>query len=199
MFSPPRTRRYAAVLAALAVLAVTGCSGEDEPSPTSEPTESMQEPSEAPTIGIEPVTESGEIVGRLPRKDRKRVEGAVSRTAVRFLDAAYLAGEYPRSNFNGALAGFTSGAVAVARRDANLLTNRQLGQRIDSVTATGLRVTVDLLAVNKRAVAATARVRLGFRTTGRVEKRMRVQGELRLTKRERTWKIFAYDLSKGAF
>lgn len=199
MFSPPRTRRYAAVLAALAVLAVTGCSGEDEPSPTSEPTESMQEPSEAPTIGIEPVTESGEIVGRLPRKDRKRVEGTVSRSAVRFLDAAYLAGEYPRSNFNGALAGFTSGAVAVARRDANLLTNRRLGQRIDSVTATGLRVTVDLLAVNKRAVAATARVRLGFRTTGRVEKRVRVQGELRLTKHEGTWKIFAYDLSKGAF
>ena len=199
MFSPPRTRRYAAVLAALAVLAVTGCSGEDEPSPTSEPTESMQEPSDAPTIGIEPVTESGEIVGRLPRKDRKRVEGTVSRSAVRFLEAAYLAGEYPRSNFNGALPGFTSGAVAVARRDANLLTNRKIGQRIDSVTATGLRVKVDLLAVNRRAVAATAHVRLGFRTTGRFEKRVRVQGELRLTKREGTWKIFAYDLSKGAF
>jgi len=67
------------------------------------------------------------------------------------------------------------------------------------VTATGLKVKVDLLAVNQRAVAATAHVRLGFRTTGRFEKRVRVQGELRLTKREGTWKIFAYDLSKGAF
>lgn len=198
MFSPPRSRRYAAVLAALAVLVVTGCSG-DEPSPSSEPTESMQEPSDAPTLTIEPVTESGEVVGRLPRKDRKRVEARVSRTAVRFLDAAYLAGEYPRSNFNGSLTGFTRGAAAVARRDAALLTNRPIGKRIDSVTATGLRVKVDLLAVKKRAVAATARVRLGFRTTGRFEKRVRVQGELRLTKREGTWKIFAYDLSKGAF
>jgi len=123
----------------------------------------------------------------------------VSRLAVRFLEAAYVAGEYPRSRFDGAFPGFTRGAVAAARRDAGLLTNRRIGQRIDSVTATGLRVTVDLLAVNQRAVAATAHVRLGFRTTGRFEKRVRVQGELRLTKREGTWKIFAYDLSKGAF
>jgi len=198
MSSPPRPRRFAAVLATVALLAVTGCSG-DEPAPSSVPTESMGEPSAAPTLQIEPVTESGEIVGRLSRKDRKRVEETVARAAVRYLEAAYVAGDYPRSGFNGSFQAFTSGAVAVARRDRDLLTNRRIAQRVDSVTPTGLRVKVDVLAVRKRAVAATAHVRLGFRTTGRFEKRVRVQGELRLTRQDGAWKIFAYDLTKGAF
>lgn len=199
MSSPPRSRRFAAVLATLAVLAVTGCSGDEEPAPSSETTESMGEPSEAPTLQIAPVTESGETVGRLPRKDRNRVEQAVSRAAVRYLEAAYVAGNYPRARFNGSFEGFTPGAAAAARRDRDLLTNRKIGKRVDSVTATGLRVEVDLLAVRKRAVAATAHIRLGFRTTGRFERRVRVQGELRLTKSDGAWKIFAYDLTKGAF
>lgn len=195
MSSPPRTRRFAAVLTIAAVLAVAGCSG-DESAP-SEPSESLHEPSAAPTLQIEPVTESGVIVGRLPRKDRARVEQRVSRTAVRFLEAAYVAGEYPRSDFNGRPPGFTAGAAEAARRQRSLLTNQRIGERIDGVTPTLLRVKVDLLAVRKRAVAGTAHVQLGFRTTGKVERRVRVQGELRLTKRQGDWKIFAFDLTKG--
>ena len=57
---------------------------------------------------------------------------------------------------------------------------------------------VDLLAANKHAVAATAHVELGFRTAGDVRKRVRVQGRLLLTKQDGRWKIFAYDVSKGA-
>lgn len=196
MSSPPRTWRSAVALATVAVLTVAGCSGDDQ-APPRESSPSLQEPSEAPTIQIEPVTESGVIVGRLPRKDRKRVEAAVSRTAVRLLETAYLSGEYPRTDFSGSFPGMTPGAAAVARRQRNLLTNQRIGGRIDGVTPTLLRVKVDLLAVRKRAVAATAHVRLGFRTTGKVEKRVRVQGELRLTKRRGTWRIFAYDLRKG--
>jgi hypothetical protein len=197
MSSPPNRRRYAAVVAILLTLSVTGCSGDEEPAPRSEPSESLAEPSDAPTLEIEPVVVSGTIVGRLPRKDRSRVEGVVSRTAVGFLEAAYVAGDYPRSDFSGTFPGFTTGAAAVARRDRNLLTNQRIGERIDSVTPTLLRVKVDLLAVNKRAVAATAHVKLTFRTSGKATKRVSVQGELRLTKRDGDWKIFAYDLTKG--
>ncbi len=197
MSSPPNRRRYAAVLAAVVALSVTGCSGDDEPAPSSDPSETLAEPSEGPTLEIEPVLESGTIVGRLPRKDRSRVEGVVSRTALRFLEAAYLAGDYPRSDFSGTFPGFTAGTAMVARRDRNLLTNQRIGERIDGVTPTLLRVRVDLLAVNKRAVAATARVKLRFRTAGKATKRVSVQGELRLTKRDGDWKIFAYDLTKG--
>lgn len=197
MSTPPSRRRYAAVLASLVALSVTGCSGDDEPGPSSDPSGSLAEPGDAPTLEIEPVVVSGTIVGRLPRKDRSRVEGAVSRTAVGFLEAAYLDGDYPRSDFSGTFPGFTTGAAAVARRDRNLLTNQRIGERIDGVTPTLLRVKVDLLAVGKRAVAATAHLKLRFRTSGTVKKRVSVQGELRLTKRDGDWKIFAYDLTKG--
>ena len=57
------------------------------------------------------MTTSGTIVGRLPRKDRARVEKAVSDRAVRFLNAAYLAGDYPRQDFRNAFPGFTGGAA----------------------------------------------------------------------------------------
>jgi hypothetical protein len=202
MSSPPKRRRYQAfsltALALLVAVSATGCSGDDEPAPSTEPSGSLADPSDAPTLEIEPVLESGAIVGRLPRKDRGRVEGVVSRTAVGFLEAAYLAGDYPRSDFSGTFPGFTTGAATVARRDRNLLTNQRIGERIDGVTPTLLRVKVDLLAVHKRAVAATAHVKLRFRTSGDVTKRVSVQGELRLTKRDGDWKIFAYDLTKGA-
>lgn len=195
MSSPPRTWRPTVALATVAVLTLAGCSGDDQAPSESGP--SLQEPSEAPTIQIEPVTESGVVVGGLPRKDRERVEAAVSRTSVRMLESAYLSGEYPRTDFSGSFRGLTPGAAAVARHQVDLLTNQRIGGRIDGVTPTLLRVKVDLLAVRKRAVAATAHVQLAYRTTGKVERRVRVQGELRLTKRGGTWKIFAYDLTKG--
>jgi len=194
-----RPRRIVAVVATLGVLAVTGCSGDEEsPDPAADPTESLSEPSDAPTLEVEPVTKSGTIVGQLPKKDRARVEKAVSDRAVRFLKAAYLAGDYPRQDFRDAYPGFTGGAAKVARHDRALLTNQPIGDRIDDVTPTGLTVKVDLLAANKHAVAATAHVELGFRTAGDVRKRVRVQGRLLLTKQDGHWKIFAYDLSKGA-
>ena len=46
--------------------------------------------------------------------------------------------------------------------------------------------------------AATAHVELAFRTAGKIQKRYRVQGRLLMTKQNGNWKIFAYDLSKGA-
>lgn len=179
-----------------------GCSGGDEPSPeaetTTSPSAELSEPTDAPTLEVEPVTKSGTIVGRLPKKDRSRVERAISDRAVRFLNAAYLAGDYPRADFRDSYPGFTGGAAKLARKDRALLTNQPIGERIDEVTPTRITVKVDLLAVNKHAVASTAHVELAFRTAGRVEKRVRVQGRLLLTKKDGRWKIFAYDLSKGA-
>lgn len=197
-----RTARSAAVLVAVGALAVAGCSGGDEPSAgtgsTGSPTMELSEPTDAPTLEVEPVTKSGSIVGRLPRKDRARVEQAISDRAVRFLNAAYLAGDYPRADFRDAYPGFTGGAAKLARKDRALLTNQPIGERIDAVTPTAIKVKVDLLAVSTRAVASTAHVELAFRTAGKVQKRVRVQGRLLLTKKDGRWKIFGYDLSKGA-
>ncbi len=44
----------------------------------------------------------------------------------------------------------------------------------------------------------TARVRLGFRTTGELERTVRVQGRLYLTHNDGGWQVFGYDVSKGA-
>ena len=46
------------------------------------------------------------------------------------------------------------------------MTNADLGDRIDGVTATRRAITVDLLAVAGTARAATARVHLTFTTSG---------------------------------
>lgn len=202
MTTTSRRGRFVAVLVTLGALSAAGCSGGDEPAPgaetTSSPTVELSEPTDAPTLEVEPVTKSGSIVGRLPKRDRTRVEGAVSDIAVRFLNAAYLAGDYPRADFRDSYPGFTGGAARVARNDLRLLTNKPIGEKVDEITATGIGVKVDLLAVGKRAVASTAHVELAFRTVGKIKKRFRVQGRLLMTKKNGSWKIFAYDLSKGA-
>ena len=192
-----RPRRLAASLALATALLVAGCSGDKSP-PSADPSESLIEPSDAPTLRVEPVTTSGTIVGRLPRKDRKRVEQSVSRVAVRWLETAYLSGRYPRRHFRHTYPGFTGGAARAARHDQTLLSNRAIARRVDSVTPTSIRVRVDLLAVDKRASSATAHVELKFRTTGKVRRHYRVGGRLLLTRPHGHWKIFGYDLSKGA-
>jgi hypothetical protein len=193
-----RSRRVVAVTAALAALSLAACSGDEEPAPTSEPTASFGEPSAAPTLEVEPVVKPGSIVGRLARKDRRRVVEAVSGVAVRYLRAAYLTGDYPRTSFGDAFAVFTPGAARAARADRTLLTNVGVGKRVEEVTAARLGVTVDVLAVDGGARAATAHVKLVFRTTGGYDKRVQVQGRLRMTKQDGRWTVFAYEMSKGA-
>lgn len=180
------------------VVLLGGCSGDaDPPQPEASSSESLLEPSDAPTLAVEPVVSSGRIVGRLPRADRRRVEKAVSRVVVRWLDAAYLGGEYPRGSFRDSFPGFTPGARAVAQRDLVLMSNKGIGTRVDSVVPSAIRVRVDLLAVEKRAAAATAHLTLRFRTDGRVSRRYRVSGRLMLTRQDGSWRIFAYDVAKS--
>lgn len=193
-----RRRCQAAVAAVLVALSMTGCSGGEEgAAPRAEPSESLIEPSDAPTLRVEPVTTSGDIVGRLPRSERRRVERAVSRVAVGWLDAAYLGGKYPRRSFRAAFPGFTRGARAAARSDARLMSNKALGRRISAVTPTSVRVRVDLLAVDKRAVSGTAHVDARFRTEGRVERSYRIAGRLMMTRHDRRWQVFGYDVSRS--
>ncbi|QZY30175.1 hypothetical protein [Nocardioides coralli] len=185
-------------LALLLPLVATSCSGDDEePRPDADPSPSLQEPEEAPTLAVEPVTTTGRVLGRLPRKDRVRVERAVSRVAVRWMDDAFLGGRYPRSGFGSSFAVFTPGARAAARRDLGRMTNKLVGRRVDAVTPTAISVEVDLLAVRLRAVTATAHVDLRFRTTGKVERDYRVAGRLMMTRQQPGWRVFAYDIARG--
>ena len=61
------------------------------------------------------------------------------------------------------------------------------------------KVTVDVLAPRGRPAGATARVDLVFKTTGDATKRVTVHGQLFLSPAAHgKWRIFGYDVSKGA-
>lgn len=153
------------------------------------------------TLAAAPVTtRTGfhRVHGRLPEARRKPVRREVAKVVQRWWQAAYLGGTYPRTGFRDAFPGFTRGARAQARRDVRLMSNRDIGGRVDSVTQEVGKVRLDVLAVDGRAHAVTARFRLRFSTTGRAARTTVVRGRLFLTQRHGPWRVFGYDVSKGA-
>jgi hypothetical protein len=198
MTHPFRPALLGALLALSLALGTAACSGDDEPDPGAEPTAPGQETDNGREFEIETVTTIGRVVGRLPRRDLNRLERKVTGLVQGWFNAAFVGGDYPRSDFRKAFPGFTAGARAEARREQRLLTNRGLGSRIDEVTPTASRIRLDVLAVNRRAVGATARFLLEFRTEGKADRRVRVQGRLLLTREAAGWRIFGYDVAKGS-
>jgi hypothetical protein len=171
-----------------------GCSRGEESAETSP---SLAEPGDAPTLEIEPVTHLGRVTGQLPRKDARVVEERVSTIAVRWLTDAYVGGRYPRETFDNSFADFSRGARAAARSDLRVMSNADIGTRVEAITPTRMDVEVDLLAVGNHAVASTARVQTTFRTDGPKKGSYRVSGRLHLTKDDGRWTVFAYHVSKG--
>ena len=73
------------------------------------------------TPGIDTRVEVGEVAGKLAKGPARDVAADVAEVVDRWLDAAYVGGDYPRSDFGDAFPGFTKGAatlaVAAARPD----------------------------------------------------------------------------------
>jgi hypothetical protein len=114
-----------------------------------------------------------------------------------WFDAAYVGGDYPRNDFADSWPGFTVGAAADAKKDKALMSNQDIGTEITGVEATKRKVTVDVLAVKGRPVAATARVVLEFTADGDAPRDVVVRGRLFLTKSPDGWQVFGYDMTKG--
>ncbi|GAB6986195.1 hypothetical protein JCM10369A_27190 [Nocardioides pyridinolyticus] len=140
----------------------------------------------------------GEVTGRMDRRTRQQLATKVQAVVDGWTEAAYLGGDYPRRAFADAWPGFTRGAQEQARHDRALMSNQDIGDRIDGVQARRNVLVLDVLAVQGRPVGVTARVRLGFRTTGDLERTVRVTGRLFLTRTDGQWKVFGYDMTKGA-
>jgi hypothetical protein len=121
----------------------------------------------------------------------------VSAVVEKWWKAAYLGGSYPRTRFGDAFPGFTRGAREQARRDVRLMSNRDIGRRVESVAVKHAAIRLDVLAVGRRAHAVTARFVLRFSTTGRRARTTTVRGRLFLTRRHGPWRVFGYDVSKG--
>ena len=109
----------------VATALVGGCTGDSdpttEPSPSSSPTASATPPAPK-SVPLKVVVTR--FSGKLPEKSRPALEANVGKAISAYVDGAFLAGDYPRSDFGGAFGVFTSGAAGDARRDVRLLTNR---------------------------------------------------------------------------
>lgn len=138
------------------------------------------------------------VYGRLPDPRRKAVRLQVGKVVDRWWDAAYLGGTYPRSSFPSAFPGFTAAAEERARADKALLTNQTGGPRIDTVTAKRRTVAIDILATGRRARSVTAHFVLRFETSGEKTGTTTVRGRLFLTRKRGAWRVFGYDVAKGA-
>jgi hypothetical protein len=147
---------------------------------------------------VETKTRIHRVFGRLPDKRRKAVRRQVGAVVDRWWEAAYLGGSYPRGSFPSAFPGFTGAAEKRARADKALLSNKVAGPRIDTVTAKHREVVLDILATRGRARSVTASFVLRFETTGDKTGTTVVRGRLFLTPKRGAWRIFGYDVAKGA-
>lgn len=188
----------AGVLATLATLAVlSGCSDDPAPGgPDREGPAGSAGTGQDGVAAVRTVVVPGKRVGLLSPRRHEEVAERVSEVVDGWWDAAFVDADYPRTRYQGSFPGFTGPAAAQAWRQRDLTTSARLGDRIEDLVPLRRRVAVDVLATRQVPRAATARVRLDYRTTGEVEKRIRVQGRLLLTF-DRGWRVFGFDLTQG--
>lgn len=190
-----------ALLGVAVLFGTAGCTGDSEPA--AKPTPSASSPT--PTATPAPVSVPMKVVvtrvsGRLPDKSRHALEANVGRTLSAYVDAAFLKGDYPRSDFSGSFGAFTPGAARDARRDQGLLTNRQLGPTTESVRATRRAAYLSVLAPYKVAAGVTAKVDLVFVVDrgDQPAQQVRLAGRLLLTRNKSGgWSVFGYDLHRS--
>lgn len=191
----PRAR-HALVVLALVMSLGTGCTSSTRDSDDADPTTSGAGANGTEVPALETKIHLGQVTGKLAKPAAKELIGQVALSVDQWIDGAYVAGDYPRTDFAEAFVSFTPGAAAVAKADRNLLTNAPIGATLESVTALKRDVTIDLLAPRGKPGGATARVLVKFETSGAGDAAYVVRGRLSLVPADAGWQIFAYDLTK---
>jgi hypothetical protein len=192
---PRRAARAAATLTlALALAASTAaCSGDDDPDDDRGPDAETGQEERPP---LETTARLGQVVGRLDEPDQARLQATITEIVDAWIDAAYL-GDFPRTDFSDAFAGFTKGAAADARGDAALMSNKAVASRLEEVIPFRRELVIDTLAVKRRPTAVTARFVLAMRLDGELQRADRVRGSLFLTWKDGAWQVFGYDVTRG--
>ncbi|GAB2991769.1 hypothetical protein [Nocardioides montaniterrae] len=170
------------VMALMTGLGATACSSSDHASKGG--------PSALPTPTVPYAVKLAKITGKLPDAARAQVRREASATIGTWWQAAYLS-----TDAKNRFPGFTPGAARLAARDADLMSNADLAGKIDSVQLVRRRVDLDVLAVEKHAAGATARVRLTYDTNGQAVRRCFVGGTVSLVPVGGHWQIFGFDVS----
>ena len=192
---PHARRRLGAATLALLLGSATGCTGDDSGPPDASPS-----PTAATTPPpLETTATLGKVTGRLRPAAGERVTAQVAAVVDGWWDAAYVGGEYPRTDFADAFPGFTDGAAREARADRRLMSNAGLKPDVVEIVPKVRQVIVDVLGVRGVAQGATARFRLVFvaDTGGSPAQRVSVRGRLALTRGRAGWQVFAYDVTRG--
>lgn len=141
------------------------------------------------------------VSGTLRKARQGVVKRRVGRAISSYFDAAYLGGEYPRSDFDKAFSTFSDGAARRARGDRGLLTNANIGKSLAGVTAKRKDARLSVLAPKNVAAGVTARIRLVFLADSEEaqDTRVTISGRLLLTRmKSGRWHIFGYDVARSA-
>ena len=195
-----RTRPLRGTLLAplLGLVLLAGCSGGDDPDPAERgPAGSRADGSSGSSAAVRTVVVPGQRVGQLPPQRHRQVSRRVATVVDGWWDAAFVEGDYPRRRYQGSFPGFTRVAASRAWQQRDLMTSARLGPRIDALVPLRRRVAVDVLSTRRVPRGATARVRMDFRTTGEVERRIRLQGRLVLTYVRGGWRVFGFDVTQS--
>jgi hypothetical protein len=195
MTSVTRPRARSALVSGVAALLLAGAAGCDSGDAIGEgPDESpASHGSDVPAVPTVTTIQHGE--GMDAARQAKVVNG-VTAVIDPWFDEAFL-GDFPRSDFAPAFAGFTKGAAEDAQRDLDLLSSSGIADQIDSATATNRRVRLDVFAPDGHPRGVTANFVLDFDTTGDLEEHLRVHGSLYLAKDKGEWKVFGYDVDEA--
>ena len=198
----PSTRSQAsAVLVSAVLLAASGCTQSPAAEPAARATATATEPSATPVVPSSPWrVEVTHVAGRLGDRGRQRVAGGVRAALARYLDAAFLSGPYPRSDFAGSFGSFTPGAARRARGDVALLTDRRFGATTQAVRATRRTAYLSVLAPRGKVSGVTAAVDLVLLVDRgqRPAQRSHLTGRLLLTRTgSGPWRIFGYDVARS--
>lgn len=192
------------LLALVTALGGTACTADPDPAPPTASDAPERTPVATPgpptARSVPPRVRVTSVAGRLAPRDRRALVTRVGRTLSAYLGAAFLSGDYPRSDFADSFSSsFTRGAARTARADLALLTNRPLGPTTRSVRAVRRTADLSVLAPAGTPVGVTAAVRFGLVVDRgeRAAQLLRMRGRLLLTPGPAgTWRIFGYDVDR---
>lgn len=185
------TALTAAVLSG--TVALTGCGGDAE-KPAASPS-----PSPTPPPTVKSTAKLIHVQGKFPRSRHQAVAANVAAVVDRWLQAAYVGGDYPRatSTFTAkSFPGFSQGTIAQAGKQMSLMSNATIAPHIDGVEVVASDVHVDLLANNNYPVGAVARIRVVYDTTGERESRQTVRGTLDMVPTKSSWAVFGFNITR---
>ncbi|WP_436698498.1 hypothetical protein [Nocardioides sp. BYT-33-1] len=138
----------------------------------------------------------GKVRGDLDDAQAADALAAVTEAVDGWIDGGY-AGDYPRTAFDDAFAGFTDDARELALGQPAIMSNAEVGGRLESAEVTQRSVSVDVLGVRGKPAGATAHVVLTVKLAGEVERSDQVTGRLLLTPGKDGWRVFGFDVSRG--